>query len=37
MNNPHRNARNCVYSREQIVLRHKRGERARISHRGGMI
>ena len=28
MNNPHHNARTCVYSREQIVLRHERGETA---------
>jgi transposase InsO family protein len=27
MNNPHQNARTCVYSREQIVLRHARGEK----------
>lgn len=27
MNNPHQNARTCVYSREQIVERHARGER----------
>ncbi len=26
MNNPHQNARTCRYSREQIVLRHERGE-----------
>ncbi len=29
MNNPHKNARTCVYSREQIVLRHQHGETAR--------
>lgn len=28
MNNPHENARTCVYSREQIVLRHHNGEPA---------
>lgn len=28
MNNPHNNARTCVYSREQIVLRHQQGEAA---------
>ena len=27
MNNPHQNARTCLYSREQIVLRRARGER----------
>jgi transposase len=27
MNNPHKNARTCVYSREQIILRHRRGEK----------
>lgn len=26
MNNPHKNARTCLYSREQIVLRYRRGE-----------
>jgi transposase InsO family protein len=26
MSNPHKNARTCVYSREQIVARHVRGE-----------
>ena len=26
MNNPHNNARTCLYSREQIVLRHQNGE-----------
>jgi DNA-binding CsgD family transcriptional regulator len=26
MNNPHKNARTCLYSREQIVLRHGNGE-----------
>jgi transposase InsO family protein len=26
MNNPHKNARTCVYSREQIVQRYERGE-----------
>jgi transposase InsO family protein len=26
MSNPHKNARTCVYSREQIVVRHARGE-----------
>lgn len=30
MSNPHKNARTCVYSREQIVIRHSRGEK--ISH-----
>ncbi len=28
MNNPHNNARTCVYSREQIVFRIEQGERA---------
>lgn len=28
MNNPHKNARTCLYSRDQIVLRYKRGEKA---------
>lgn len=28
MNNPHKNARTCFYSREQIVLRHQNGEAA---------
>lgn len=28
MNNPHENARTCVYSREQIALRHHNGEPA---------
>jgi transposase InsO family protein len=28
MNNPHKNARTCLYSREQIVARHGRGEKA---------
>lgn len=26
MNNPHNNARTCVYSREQIVARHQSGQ-----------
>lgn len=29
MNNPHKNARTCLYSREQIVLRYKGGQSAR--------
>ncbi len=29
MNNPHNNARTCLYSREQIVPRHQQGEQAR--------
>ncbi len=28
MNNPHKNARTCLYSREQIVLRHRQGQKA---------
>ena len=28
MNNPHHNARTCVYSREQIVLRYRQGQPA---------
>lgn len=28
MNNPHKNSRTSLYSREQIVLRHRRGETA---------
>jgi len=28
MNNPHKNARACFYSREQIVPRHQNGETA---------
>lgn len=30
MNNPHKNARTCLYSREQIVLRHRDGESAEV-------
>lgn len=30
MNNPHHNARTCVYSRELIVDRHRRGEKASV-------
>ena len=29
MNNPHNNARTCLYSREQIVIRHQQGEKAK--------
>nr|WP_319382634.1 helix-turn-helix domain-containing protein [uncultured Roseibium sp.] len=29
MNNPHKNARTCFYSREQIVRRYEAGETAR--------
>jgi len=29
MNNPHQNARTCVYSREQIVIRYQQGEQAK--------
>lgn len=28
MNNPHKNARTCVYSREQIVVRYDNGQSA---------
>ncbi len=37
MNNPHRNARNRVYSREQIVLRHQRGEKVKHIASGGHL
>ena len=29
MNNPHQNARTCVYSRGQIVIRYQQGEQAK--------
>ena len=30
MNNPHKNARTCVYSREQIVLRYRSGDKPQV-------
>ena len=28
MNNPHHNARTCLYSREQTIIRHRQGQSA---------